>query len=81
MGELFNAWGKLKKEKKANNRASSPNILKENGISFTSHNLGAHLIVKHNNFVVDFWPGTGKYNVRGSPKYKRGVYNLLRDIK
>lgn len=81
MGDLFNEWHKIKQEKRANNKRSSTIILDENGISYKPHNNGIHLIIKHNGFIVDFWPSTGKYIVHGSKKYKRGIYRLLRDIK
>lgn len=70
-----------RKLKRANNRESSPKILQERGITFELKNNGAHLVVTHNNKVADFWPGTGKYQVRGSGKYKRGVFNLLKDLE
>ena len=74
----FREIGKAKRKR---NQQSSTAILDENNIRYDSLNGGVHLVVKHNNFIVDFWPSTGKYYVRGSQKYKRGIYNLLKDIK
>jgi len=79
-GEDWKLYSQIGKNKRTNNRVTSANILKENNISFDVHNNGAHLIVRHEGFIVDFWPGTGKYIVRGSNTYKRGVYRLLKDI-
>lgn len=68
------------KAKRAGNRENSAEILTQRGVSFTPKNGGAHLIVNHNGKVADFWPGTGKYQVRGAGPYKRGVFNLLKDL-
>lgn len=67
------------KKKRGSNRDTSAQILKESGLKFESKNDGAHLIVTGHGAVADFWPGTGKYIVRGSGKYKRGVFNLLKE--
>lgn len=69
------------KIKTAKNRESSADILKRNGISFTSHNDGAHLIVKGPPGIVDFWPGTGKWKVRKSGNVSRGVFPLMLFMK
>lgn len=83
MGEMIEMMGCLREasmERRANNRASSAEILRQRGVAFVSKNDGAHLIVTHGKVTADFWPGTGKYSLRGSGVYKRGVFNLLRDI-
>ena len=66
-------------ERRASNRESSATLLTERGIVFEAKNSGAHLIVKHGDKVADFWPGTGKFIVRGG-KQGRGVFNLLKKI-
>lgn len=83
MGEVFNDWNKQKQAKRASNRENSTDLLRREGVKFTTHNAGAHLIVEANGYVVDFWPGTGKWATRG---YRfglvgRGVRNLLRHLK
>lgn len=62
------------------NRVNSAAVLTKVGLKFTSHNYGAHLIITVGDTVVDFWPGTGKYVVRGGAT-GRGVFNLLRLLK
>lgn len=79
-GDDFKAWNEVKKAKKLNNMESSTEILEGRGIEFEAKNGGTHLIVQHNGKVADFWPSTGKYNVRGSSQYRRGVYNLIADL-
>lgn len=75
------SWFKEESQaKRAGNRENSADILAQRGISFTTNNAGAHLIVTHNHKTADFWPGTGKYQVRGTGQYKRGVFNLLKDL-
>lgn len=66
--------------KREHNRKTNTAELDEQGIKYTSHNSGAHLVIKHNKYVVDFWPGTAKYIFRGSPTYKYGVYSLIEDL-
>lgn len=68
------------RERRASHRQTSPEVLTAHGVAFESKNGGAHLIVSHNGKVADLWPGTGKYQVRGTGKYRRGVFNLLHDL-
>ena len=80
VGETFNAMREAGKEKRERNRESSPKILRQHDIEFEEKNMGAHLIVKHNGYVIDFWPGTGKWIDRATSKHRRGVYGLMRHI-
>lgn len=80
LGELFAAAREAGRERRASNRETTPEVLRQHGVRFVVKNDGAHLIVTHGDKVADLWPGTGKYNVRGSTRYKRGVFNLLRDL-
>jgi len=82
MGELFNAMRKDGQERRANNRENSAAMLLERGISFESCNGGAHLIVSHGGKVVDFWPGTGKWLVRGAAMrgFRYGVRPLIAEV-
>jgi hypothetical protein len=52
--------------KRASNRAQSPEFLREAGVEFEVKNGGAHLIVKGPAGLIDFWPGTGLWIVRGA---------------
>ena len=47
-------------------------------ISFVSKNNGAHLVICHFDLMIDFWPATGRWIVRKSPKEGRGVFKLLK---
>lgn len=66
-------------ERRAANRQSSADLLRERGIKFDSKNDGAHLVVSHGEHVADFWPGTGKFILRGG-RAGRGVFNLLKRL-
>ena len=79
MGEMFNDWRAAKQQKKRENLASSTDILTQRGIRFESKNGGVHLIVYAGERVVDFWPSTGKWIVRGG-RTGRGVFKLLKHI-
>ena len=80
MGEMFRDWDKAKKEKKASNLKHSTQKLIDLGISFESKNGGNHLVINHNNKIVDFWPSTGKYKFRAREKYCRGVNKLIKEL-
>ena len=80
MGDVFNAMRKAGRERRASNRETSPEVLRDHGVAFEVKNGGAHLIVRHGDRVADLWPGTGKYQVRGTGHYRRGVFNMLRDL-
>lgn len=71
-------------ERRAGNRESTPQVLRDHGVAFDTKNAGAHLVVRHAGQVADLWPGTGKYRVRRKggkgEQYRRGVFNLLRDM-
>lgn len=81
MGEIFNAMREASKEKRANNRDRSTEMLVIAGIPFVSKNNGAHLIVDGR---FDFWPGTGLWMERGGSvkrKKHRGIRSLISAIK
>lgn len=81
MVEIMRSMKKDSQERRANNRASSTDLLRADGVEFEERNAGAHLIVPAGRDIVDFWPGTGLWIVRGSPVQHRGVHHLLRYIK
>jgi len=78
MGDVWKEVNQYRKEKRELNRQNSADILKEKGIHFERKNMGAHLIINHNNKIVDFWPGTGKWIIRKTNKKGRGIFNLLK---
>lgn len=80
MSDEADVWAGLKVRsqiKRSQNRMGSAELLRRAGIEFDSHNMGAHLVVKHAGKVVDFWPGTGKWCVRGGLVQNRGVNGLM----
>lgn len=82
IGEIFSALKHEKTLKKVANLEFSTELLVKNCISFDSKSGGTHLIIKkQGSDFADFWPSTGKYKLRGSNKYKRGVLNLLKEFR
>lgn len=81
MGDMWREIKKAGQEKRASNRESSPALLAEKGIKFELKNDGAHLIVSHKEKVIDFWPGTGKWNVRKSRDGGYGVFRMLKYLE
>ncbi len=67
--------------KRASNRAASARLLSEAGIKFIPKNLGAHLIVTAGAKTIDFWPGTGLWQERGSKYRRRGVQSLIQHCR
>ena len=78
MGAFWRDVKAAGREKRAGNRDSSERLLREAGVPFESKNFGAHLIVRPaSGMVVDFWPGTGRWTVRGGNATEFGVRKLL----
>lgn len=68
------------RERRADNRENSADLLRQRGVAFEVKNDGAHLIVRHKGKVADLWPGTGKFRIRPGDKYQRGVFRLLEQL-
>lgn len=80
-GDIGAMWREHKAEraiKRAKNRDDSVRMLREAGIVFESNNGGAHVVINHDRRLIDFWPGTGLWIVRGADKRRRGVALLLK---
>lgn len=79
--EIAVMWREIKaerQEKRAANTQRGAEALKEAGIQFVTKNYGSHLIVKPSSgAVVNFWPGTGLWMLRGSTQRHRGVGSLV----
>lgn len=81
MGDDFNFMKNRSREKRADNREYSAAVLTRSGIVFESKNMDAHLIVLGGAKVIDFWPGTGLWIVRGSKEKRRGVRKLVEFVE
>ena len=84
MSEMAEIWGDLRKirqEKKRANLSSSTAMLEQNGIRFTSNNGGIHLVLSSGSEVIDYWPSTGLWMIRGNPRKHRGVNRLIAYMK
>lgn len=83
MGEMFREMKREGQIHRAKNRESSPDILRKAGFAFEAKNGGAHLIVRHQNKTVDFWPGTGLWLPRNphADIKGRGVFKLIRFLE
>lgn len=78
MGEMFNDLRKDRQEKRAHNRDASAQYLKDRGIPFDSKSGGAHLMIPNAGSWVNFWPGTGLWQVAIGGKKGRGVKSLCK---
>jgi len=77
MAEVWEGYAERSKVKRAKNREQSERILTQFKVPHSVHNHGAHIIIECAGQMIDFWPGTGKWIIRGGPDGKRGVMNLV----
>ena len=80
IGEIFGAMREAGRERRRSNLERSTALLQERGVRFESNNGGIHLIVRGGGLVVDYWPSTGLFIVRGSGRKGRGGFNLLEKV-
>jgi hypothetical protein len=84
MGDMFNAMREASREKRAQNRVASLQILIDAGFSPEVKNDGAHLRMNGKQWAADLWPGTGLWYVRvkGKPQREgRGVQSLMARLR
>lgn len=75
------AMTQASKARRAKNRDDSALWLQCEGIGFTSHNGGVHLVIVRKHATYDFWPGTGLWGRRDTTKRHRGVKRLIDAIR
>lgn len=80
LGEIYDGMRAAGQQRRASNRQTTPALLAARGVPFEAKNDGAHLVVRYAGKTADLWPGTGKYCIRGTDRYCRGVFNLLHDL-
>lgn len=81
-GEYWRDVRSYRQDKRAANRRSSTRLLRDAGFVIEEKNAGAHLVVRHGDDVVDFWPGTGLWIDRATPgERRRGVFSLVDHLK
>lgn len=69
------------RDKRAERREHGAKVLRDAGVYCDVLNGGAHLVVQHEDRVVDYWPGTGRFIERdGGPANGRGLRPLLRAL-
>lgn len=82
MGDVFNAMKEESKERRQRNRDKGAEILLELGVTFTTHNVGAHIVVDVTaDERVDYWPGTGRWRSRNADAKGFGIADLVGYIK
>lgn len=81
MADIFNDLRKIKQEKRRSNTAHSTRMLQESGIEFASHNGGTHLTLTKHEQVIDYWPSTGLWWIRGTSNKRRGIAKLIKHMK
>ncbi len=80
IGEMYNDHRQERKAKKLSNKEQSTKLISDL-FYYESKNNGNHLVVENNQMVADFWPSTGKFNIRGESEYGRGVKKLIKILQ
>jgi len=78
IADHYAALKERSRHKRQSNRDYAPIVLQREGISYISHNGGAHLVVEHR---FDYWPGTGLFMDRVTKLQHRGVRALVQRVK
>lgn len=73
---LFTEMRRKTRDARTATRDFAANELRKHGIEFKSMHLGSLLIIEHNQKVVDYWPGTGRWSNRAGGK-GFGIRNLI----
>lgn len=81
VSEMWRDYHAMKQKKKRSNLAYSTKLLTDSGIEFVSHNMGIHLVITKQEKVIDFWPSTGLWWVRGNKKKSRGINQLIQFVR
>lgn len=83
MGDMidgFRAMKEHRRDERTASRKANTAALAAEGVEFVSKNHGAHLIIKSSEGVVDFWPSSGRWQLRSGlrpPVKGFGVDRLL----
>ena len=70
----YSIWENPTKRNKGLRVKKAPKLLERNQCEIIICNNGQHIIVEG---VIDFWPSTNKWIVRGEKKYRYGIMELL----
>ena len=83
LGDAYRAINDVKKERRKMKRGSADQLLSAAGLKFEWKNLGAHLIVHApDGRIIDFWPGTSLWIVRGdSVRHRGGPRDIIATCK
>lgn len=73
---MWRAHRERDQERRRERREEAPKALRAAGIRFDSRNDGAHLILSTTP-IIDFWPGTAQWTIRGSFKPRYGLKQLI----
>lgn len=81
--EMWRDFKIMKQGQRTQRRENAPEVLRANGVFFTEHNHGAHLIIETPMGYVDYWPGTSRWKNRAlaRPVAGFGIATLLHYIK
>lgn len=79
--ESWRNYRKDKQTKRQQNKDDSTFLLNQADVSYTEHNDVLHLIIQHNEDIIDFYPSTGLWIVRKKNYQRRGIGKLLKYLQ
>lgn len=74
----YKALAEMRKQERAERRAAAEAKLQ--GLNYSVHNEGAHIVIWEGGAIFDFWPGTDRWRMRDH-KGQFGVHKLLAAIR
>jgi len=77
---LWAAFREAKQKKRRSNLAYSTQQLVTAGIVYEAHNGGIHLVIHTRAEIIDFWPSTGLWWIRGTRNKRRGIVKLIKYV-
>ena len=78
ISETFKELRQASQDKREHNRRYSTKLLSSRRYKFKVVNNGYHLIIEElKDNLIDFWPSTGLWKVRGTNKSNRGIKSLI----
>ena len=74
----YKALAEFRKQERAERRAAAEAKLQ--GLNYSVHNDGAHIVIWEGGAIFDFWPGTDRWRMRNN-KGQFGVEKMLAAIR
>ena len=68
----YRALKQFRQAAAATKRAAAEALLTSQGVAYTVHNNGAHIVIEEGGATFDYWPGTERWRMRP----RRGLFGV-----